>query len=302
MELPALLWVDLSVATREAELPRLFSRFFKVTYLDDPRRQLERKSLDAFACVCFDFDYPDRQALHLMQHTNERNPSVPMLMMTTQHSEALAIWAFRTRLWDYFVKPVPEADLERSLRSLLEISLNRRKQRDRLVYLPKPTLPQEVRLAARSPDELLLLPAVYYVEKNFRKKILINELAELCEISSFRFSRAFHSVYGITFQDYLLRYRVKEACRLLDNPNASVADVSYIVGFNDPSYFARMFRRYVGLKPSEYATSNKRPKILEPLPMAGAMDDKNAAPERGIGGVAVDVHNSEVTAKRSMRI
>ena len=49
-----------------------------------------------------------------------------------------------------------------------------------------------------------------------------------------------------------MRHRILEACKELRHPNIAVANVAYSVGFNDPSYFARVFRRYIGLSPSEY--------------------------------------------------
>jgi AraC-like DNA-binding protein len=71
-------------------------------------------------------------------------------------------------------------------------------------------------------------------------------------MSAFRFSRAFHETFGLTFQDYLLRYRILEACRLLRHPDANVTKVAYSVGFNDASYFSRAFRRFIGTSPSAY--------------------------------------------------
>ncbi len=54
----------------------------------------------------------------------------------------------------------------------------------------------------------------------------------------------------MTFRDYVVAYRLREACRLLENPTTSVSDVAYAVGFNDASYFSRMFKQRVGLAPS----------------------------------------------------
>ena len=71
-------------------------------------------------------------------------------------------------------------------------------------------------------------------------------------MSPFRFSRTFRETYGITFQDYVVRYRILESCRLLKNPNTNVTDVAYAIGFNDASYFSRTFRRYIGTSPSNY--------------------------------------------------
>jgi AraC-like DNA-binding protein len=77
-------------------------------------------------------------------------------------------------------------------------------------------------------------------------------VAKACGMSTFRFSRAFHEGFGLTFQDYVLRYRILEACRLLRNPDSNITQVAYSVGFNDASYFSRSFRRFIGTSPSAY--------------------------------------------------
>ena len=71
-------------------------------------------------------------------------------------------------------------------------------------------------------------------------------------MSSFHFSHAFAETFSLTFQDFVLRYRIFEASKELQHPNVPVAHVAYSVGFNDPSYFARVFRRLIGASPSEY--------------------------------------------------
>jgi AraC-like DNA-binding protein len=49
-----------------------------------------------------------------------------------------------------------------------------------------------------------------------------------------------------------------EACKELRHPNVPIGNVAYSVGFNDPSYFTRVFRRYVGCSPSEFCDRIKR--------------------------------------------
>jgi AraC-like DNA-binding protein len=97
-----------------------------------------------------------------------------------------------------------------------------------------------------------LAPAVYFVQKTFRQKIRNADIAERCGMSPFHFSHAFAETFSLTFQEFVLRYRIFEACKELQHPNVPVANVAYSVGFNDPSYFARVFRRFIGVSPSEY--------------------------------------------------
>ena len=103
-------------------------------------------------------------------------------------------------------------------------------------------------------DDVALLPAIYFVKQKFREKIRSDEVAQACGMNTFRFSRAFHATFGLTFQDYVLRYRILESCRLLRHPDACITKVAYSVGFNDASYFSRVFRRFVGTSPSAYST------------------------------------------------
>ena len=89
--------------------------------------------------------------------------------------------------------------------------------------------------------------------ERYHEKFAASAVAEHCGLSRFQFSRNFHSTFGITFREYLLRFRIREACRRLTAGEQSVTGIAYAVGFHDGSYFARMFRRYVGVLPSQYA-------------------------------------------------
>lgn len=253
MRKPVLLWVDLTVSSRHAELPAVFTVACDVRICADPGelfQDIERGGLNG---VCFDMDYPDRRGLELLRQTKAAFPSLPILLTTLQHSEALAVWAFRSRVLDYLVKPVSHREFQRSAQALERMGHISPAQRARApldfaVPIP-PEIPHRTRV-----DDVALLPAIYFVKQKFSEKFRSEEVANACGMSTFRFSRAFHETYGLTFQDYVLRYRVLEACRLLRCPNANVTKVAYSVGFNDASYFSRVFRRFIGTSPSVYAS------------------------------------------------
>jgi len=244
-----LIWMDLSVSIKEAELPSGFSDHCDIEFCADAERLDDQLSRSRAEVLCFDFDYPDRAGLRVLREAKHNHPSLPILMLTLQHSESLAIWAFRTKVWDYLVKPVPRHEVDRCLNALLRISEERRTQPKRLPAMHGHRIPKEVSLAPR-PCDSALVPAVYYVEQHFRSKIRSDDVAKFCGMSPFRFSRAFKDTYGVTFRDFVVGYRLQEACRLLENPATSVTEVAYAVGFNDASYFARIFKQRLGVPPS----------------------------------------------------
>jgi AraC-like DNA-binding protein len=254
----SVLWLDMTVSVRDAGTCGVFDQAFAVhrlAPLSSIRADVERlKPAVAF----FDFDFPTKQGLNLLKETKRSFPSLPLIMLTVQHSEALAVWAFRTRVWDYFVKPLSVVDSDRCASSLGEmLSLRDVHAAPRSAAIPGAMIPEEHRLSATRQDTVTLAPAVEYVEQKFRDKITSAKAAALCGLSAFQFSRSFKETYAITFQEYLLRFRIREACRLLRNPAAQVADVAHLVGFNDASYFCKVFKRYTTLSPSRFTAASE---------------------------------------------
>lgn len=248
---PKLLWVDLTVSVRRAELSIELSQVCEVQACPSPDRLDDLIRRGGFHGVCFDLDYPDQSSLDLLRRTKARYPSLPIILLTLQHSESLATWAFRTGVIDFLVKPVSRTEIHRCVKILNKVSKFAGKQSTRKLVENFAPIPSEIPVAVKDVD-VALLPALYYVERNFRFKVRSEVVSKLCDMSPFRFSRYFREQYDITFQEYVVRYRVLEACRILSNPGMNVTDVAYAVGFNDASYFARTFKRYVGIAPSAY--------------------------------------------------
>jgi YesN/AraC family two-component response regulator len=254
------LWVDYRISTKDAEAIDGFSEYFDMRQYQ-PIHSLDREieSVDPDV-LCFDYDFPTKPALEALRETKRRFPSIPMLMLTVQHSEALAVWAFRSRVWDYLVKPISRSELERCLSGLMEmLKLRAGQTAGRKAASHGSLIPEDNRWRGpRGNASNILTPAIEYVENNFREKISSADVAELCNLTTFQLSRAFRETYNLTFQDYVTRYRIREACRLLRNPAADIGDVGSLVGFNDASYFAKVFRRYLDCSPSQFQTSHQQ--------------------------------------------
>lgn len=199
--------------------------------------------------ICFDFDYPDRAALRMAKRLKQTYPSLPMIVSTLQHSESLAVWTFRSGFMDYLVKPLTAQSLARCRKVLERICCAKEGQRGRQMTLPAVSIPSEV-TSTIALDEKEILPAIYYVADHYQDKISSHDAANACSMSPFRFCRKFKEEVGISFRDYVVRYRLREACRLLENPGTSISEVAYAVGFNDLSYFSRIYKRHFGHSPS----------------------------------------------------
>ncbi len=257
MERPAIMWIDMTITTRHSELDAHFPEFFDIRYGSVPDSRENELDLRPGEALAFEFDYPDRPGLSYLRRTKQCYPHVPILMLTTQHSEQLAVWAYRNRVIDYLVMPVTREDLVRCRKLLQAVQNADQLQTERTIIDHQSNIPAEVPVGQRV-RSVRLAAALLFVQTNFRRMIRVAEVSELCGMSSFHFSHEFTEAFSLTFQEYLLRYRVLEACKELQHPNIPVANVAYSVGFNDPSYFARVFRRYVGSSPSEYCEQMRK--------------------------------------------
>ena len=196
-------------------------------------------------------DDPDFEGLTALRETKKDFPSIPILLFTERGSEALAVWALRSRVWDYFVTPVAEEELLQRIRSLSTVSKRSSDEISRRLLMPPTPLPSEERLTERS-NVKPLQAAVNHIDGHFHEEILQPTLAQACGMSPFQFSRSFKRHYGMTFQKYLTQRRIREAARMLQNLSGTVTEVCFAVGFNDLSHFTRTFRRHLGITPSMY--------------------------------------------------
>jgi AraC-like DNA-binding protein len=155
-------------------------------------------------------------------------------------------------VFDLLVKPVGVNEVERMLERVVAALRSRRSQAGRKPQTIAAQPPAETRYHARSRAAPRLQAALAHVAKHFTRPIPESEVALLCNMSPSRFCREFKAAFAVTFVEYLATYRVSQAKRLLANPAMPVADVAVAVGFNDPSYFTRVFRKQERLSPSEY--------------------------------------------------
>ncbi len=104
----------------------------------------------------------------------------------------------------------------------------------------------------QSMDYETLSPALNHIRENYSEPITLNDLSELCGMSTSHFIRSFQKHIGRTPHEYLLAYRLREAKQLLLFTEYTVEDIADQCGFNSASHFARSFRANNNMSPSEF--------------------------------------------------
>ena len=91
-----------------------------------------------------------------------------------------------------------------------------------------------------------------YIAEHYQEEISLSTAAEKVNISPVYLSRLFKKEEGINFLDYLNQYRLDVAKRLLRDMRYNVLEVADMTGFKNTRYFSKIFKKNVGLTPSEY--------------------------------------------------
>ncbi|UII23365.1 helix-turn-helix domain-containing protein [Fulvivirga ligni] len=93
------------------------------------------------------------------------------------------------------------------------------------------------------------------IKAHLYSNLTIEELAKLSGMSLSGFKRKFQTVFGTSPNQYLKEQRIKKACELLRNSSRNITEIAFEVGYNDPSYFTRIFKKVTGTTPMAYKLS-----------------------------------------------
>lgn len=112
---------------------------------------------------------------------------------------------------------------------------------------------------ARKQD--LVQEAIAYLKQHYQTDISLDMIAQNLLISPAYLTKIFKESENTTLISYLINLRMQEACRLLTQTSATIKEVAYSVGYQDPLYFSKQFKRTLGISPKTYR--KEREKSLE---------------------------------------
>ena len=100
-----------------------------------------------------------------------------------------------------------------------------------------------------------ILKAKDYVDTHYAASIEVTEMARQANMSYGYFSRCFRDIVGVSFSDYCIQTRIKQAQKLLLETGNTLQQIASDVGYHDEKYFSRIFKKLTGQTPSEYRKS-----------------------------------------------
>jgi len=107
-------------------------------------------------------------------------------------------------------------------------------------------------------DTLVLTPALNHINEHYLLKIAVDELAEMCHLSTTHFRRLFFSIMGCNPHTFINQTRITRACTMLQTTDQAILSVAEAVGFVSVSSFNRCFQQMVGVTPRQYRNPERQ--------------------------------------------
>jgi len=103
-----------------------------------------------------------------------------------------------------------------------------------------------------------LRPAIEFMQQRYGQPLTLPDIAKAVHLSVSRLAHLFREQTGVTIVDYLTNIRINHAKRMLLTTDKNCTRICYEVGYNNQSYFTRVFKQITGLTPRQFRNQNKR--------------------------------------------
>jgi len=172
---------------------------------------------------------------------------IPVILLTARSAAEPKLEGFQVGANDYVTKPFSFEMLQSRIKNLLAQADAMRKLFQKQVEVN----PTEISIT--SVDEQFLRQALEAIEKNIADPdFSVEDLSRALHMSRVALYKKLLALTGKSPLDFIKSIRLKRAARLLEKSQLTVSEIAYEVGFNNPKYFARTFRKEFGVLPSEY--------------------------------------------------
>ena len=183
-----------------------------------------------------DIEMPGMNGIELAKYIKEKYADCIIIFITAYDRFDYAIEAMHIKAFDYLLKPWKEERLCELISTAIE-NVRSMQKTDSIVHSQKDVIKD-------------------YIDRNYKKDISAKDVAGILGYSDVYFSKVFKQLFDDNFINYLTKIRIDRAKVLLKDVSFNIKEVGKSVGYADSNYFTKVFKRSVGMSPSEYRSKH----------------------------------------------
>jgi DNA-binding response OmpR family regulator len=194
----------------------------------------------------------DGMELCLKLKENLATSHIPVILLTSKSAVESRIEGYKAGADEYISKPFSLELLETRIENLIE---SRKKLREvfNIALRPDP-----VKLSTNPTDQKFLDKAIQLIESNIdNSEFGVSEFATSMSVSRTLLHKKLTSLTNQSASDFINTIRLQKSRELIVTGDCNISEVAYAVGYNDPKYYSRIFRKYFGVSPSEFLKEHR---------------------------------------------
>ncbi|CAM1363207.1 two-component regulator propeller domain-containing protein [Tenacibaculum xiamenense] len=199
--------------------------------------------------ILSDIMMPEMDGITMSKELNKNKLTthIPIILLTAKNSTKSKIEGLKTGAIEYINKPFNTNELLLKINNILVSKENViTKYRKEIINKPKVNINQ-------SQDEKFLEKLASTVNKRLSdSSFKVDELTDIFNMSYSSLYRKCLSLTGLNLIEYLRLFRLKKAAVIIAKYGYNISETAYLVGFNDPKYFTKSFKKYFSLTPKEF--------------------------------------------------
>jgi YesN/AraC family two-component response regulator len=198
-----------------------------------------------------DIEMPQGSGLDLFEWVKAYHPQTECIFVTCHDEYSFLRAAMQLGSCDYILKPVDYDQLNETLGEVV----NRLADREKRVARPESAL--KLTMQDSTSSNRYVAQIIDYISEHLTETIAIADIAEKLHLNAQYIMRLFKKEVGCPVLQYITATRIALAVRYLTETNISVAEVALLCGFDNYSYFIRIFKRFTNETPVAYRKNAK---------------------------------------------
>lgn len=222
----------------------------------DALNRIMKLSPGELDCLITDIKMPMMDGLRLIEHVRGKMEWTPIVVLSGFSEFEYARQALRFGVMDYLLKPIDKTQLYELLRGL---------KHKGVIVSGKEEWPVESAEGGsgcsdpQAGEHYVVDQIKALLDKEYDRNFELERLADTTGMSPSYVSRLFSAQTGQTITDYLIELRIEKAKQfLVDHPDLKNYQISQLVGYSDPVYFNKLFKRMAGMTPKDYKKRNAK--------------------------------------------
>lgn len=242
--------IERMVVTKK--LRQFFGNEIEIIEAINGREAIELFEKEGYQIALLDIEMPGINGLEAAEKIRETKKPCEIIFLTAFDEFSYAKKAISVKALDYLLKPAVEEELIACMEEAIALAKCRKEMEPQVqqTEIVTETLDEEKidNLKLKKIAELMK----NYLQEHYHEDIALQEVAGYFHYSDAYFCKIFKQCFDKSFIIYLSEFRVEKAKELLADISVNVKDISQRVGYRDSNYFAKVFKRIVGVTPSEY--------------------------------------------------